>query len=331
MFAASTAYRPAPTLSGQKARRYRGPTPETLVDTYMAQHHSPRYSGAGRRPPPSMPGAPMDPESWWRLYVLSTHVRGAATLQQSVRKEAWADSLRSSPRQEVRSPPGSPRSSGSLSPRTRAVRPAPSLPSQRTARQAMQMASSYPPFKATVPGDSPRALVRHRDVGVQAAIAGEGIQARRAAPALPRATASAEELRQAQRQIVDKITTRFSTLRRAFRTWDADASGSITKEEFIFGLEVLNLNNIRKEVIDTLFNLIDFDSSGNFDFGEFTRVLTSEDVMNMNGPKVQVDNRGQQMRRELEAKRAAQERIAANVGLTVDEYCEYYGLKEIPL
>ena len=58
-------------------------------------------------------------------------------------------------------------------------------------------------------------------------------------------------------------------------------------------------------------------------------MLTAPDVMNMSGPKKRVDTRAEMARRAIEAKKEAQERVAANVGLTVEEYCDYYGLKEV--
>lgn len=40
-------------------------------------------------------------------------------------------------------------------------------------------------------------------------------------------------------------------------------------------LEVLNLNTIRQPVVDKLFDLVDYDQNGMFDFQEFVRVLTA--------------------------------------------------------
>jgi len=159
------------------------------------------------------------------------------------------------------------------------------------------------------------------------------VHAARAPPPLPpNARVTPAELQQAQKVLVDKLTTRFSTLQRAFKTIDTDRSGSITRQEFDVCLEVLNLHTaIRRDVIDKLFELIDYDKNGEFDFQEFVRVLTSADINNMEEIKTKVDNRGDQMRRALDEKRKAQEKVAANVGLTVQEFCEYYGVKEIPV
>lgn len=322
---AHTAYRQAPTLKP----RFRGPTPEKLVDQYMQQQQSPRYHGGrvpSHRPAPS---APANAEEWWKLYVLSTQMRGAATLQQSFRKQAWADSLRSSsPRN---SSAASPRSVNGLSPRSRAARPAPQRPVQRgAAREAFQKASAYPPYRQFDPASMPAEM---KSVGVQAEFAGEGgfeSRPHRAPPPPPPSRpVSPDELRHAQKLINDKLTTRFSTLQRAFKTMDADRSGSISRAELEFTLEVFNLQDIRKATVDRLFSLIDYDGNGEFDFQEFCRVLTAPDVMNMSGPKKRVDTRAEMARRAIEAKKEAQERVAANVGLTVEEYCDYYGLKEI--
>jgi hypothetical protein len=192
----------------------------------------------------------------------------------------------------------------------------------------MQMASSYPPFKPLIgPGSenpvSPR-YRRQRDVGVQAVTAGEGgVQARRPAPTLPsRRPATKQELRDAQSLVVDKLMTKYSDLRAAFRALDSDGSGGISREEFTRFLHIMNAH-IRKEVLDELFDLIDYDMDGKFDYLEFMRVFNSADINNMERPQVRVDNRGEQARRAVQQKRAAQERIAANLGLTVDEYCDY--------
>ena len=353
-------YRPAPTLGPSSARhRTRGgPTTESLVDMYMRQR-VPQQPGLRRQHNPASPrnaaaggGAAMDPETWWKLYVYSTQMRGIATLQHNFRKEAWAESQRGSPRNAPRPQGGgalgggrpsprearreAPRLSPRMSPRFHpdAARPAPQRPQQRrSAREAIAMAANYPPFQTHL--QTPQPPPQKRSVAVQASpresIA--EVYAARVAPQLPpSARITTAELQQAQKALVDKLTTRFSTLQRAFNTIDTDRSGSITRQEFDFFLEVLNLHTaFRRPVIDKLFELIDYDKNGEFDFQEFVRVLTSDDVNNMVAIKTKVDSRGDQARRALEEKRKAQEKIAANVGLTVQEFCEYYGLKEIPV
>lgn len=249
----STTYRPAPTLGGSAGRNFRarGATPESLVDAYLHSQQSPRVRQQGRRPMPQMVSAPMDPESWWRLYVLSTHVRGASTLHQSYEKEPWTDSLRS-PRSSPRSSPGAP-----PSPRTRSLqqhaRPAPQLPPgshrrpapQLQQRRRMGYPSTYPVFRQdTAPKEEPKSF---SSIGVQADAAGEGIVAARPAPVLPgEEEPTAQEMREVQKVLVDKLTSKYKDLRKAFRTFDRDSSGAITKEEMMFGLSIANLNTVRK-------------------------------------------------------------------------------------
>ena len=53
--------------------------------------------------------------------------------------------------------------------------------------------------------------------------------------------------------------------------------------------------------------------------------------MNMEGPRQKVEAVVDDSKLRAERKRRMQEKIAENVGMTVEQYCEYYGLKEIPV
>ena len=207
-------YRAPPSMPGIVRPPPPGPiTPEYLVDRYMSQN-SPRALGSHRK----APEPPSDPESWWKLYVLSTHVRGAATLQQSFRKEAWANSRLRSPRQ----PPGTPRSGGGMPPHSRSGRPAPQLPRHRTAAQAFAIAESFIPEVMEMysldlqqnknqqnfpppPKPGPPTMSRP---GRPASPRVEGLAGHRAAPKMPGKRASTAELNHAQKLIVQKLTDR---------------------------------------------------------------------------------------------------------------------------
>jgi len=78
----------------------------------------------------------------------------------------------------------------------------------------------------------------------------------------------------------EKMTTRFAELRRAFRTLDEDASGSLEREEFKQVLVMFNLG-IPDKVMDKMIDLADFDGDGTINFAEFARIFTAEDVLNM--------------------------------------------------
>merc|ERR1719240_618149 len=75
----------------------------------------------------------------------------------------------------------------------------------------------------------------------------------------------------------EKMTTRFSELRRAFRTLDEDASGALDREEFKQVLVMFNLG-IPDRVMNKLIDLADFDGDGSINYAEFARIFTGENV-----------------------------------------------------
>ena len=78
----------------------------------------------------------------------------------------------------------------------------------------------------------------------------------------------------------EKMTTRFSELRRAFRTLDEDASGSLDREEFKQVLVMFNLG-IPDRVMNKLIDLADFDGDGSINYAEFARIFTAENINNL--------------------------------------------------
>jgi hypothetical protein len=122
------------------------------------------------------------------------------------------------------------------------------------------------------------------------------------------------DLRQAALAIKEKLIDKFGSLTKAFRAMDEDASGTVTVEELFRYLEIINLNNMRKDVVSVLFERIDADESGCFDFKEFARVMNAGDVMKMEAIADKFD--GYEAKRlEAEAAEAAMwQARAAQVG-----------------
>ena len=134
-----------------------------------------------------------------------------------------------------------------------------------------------------------------------------------------------DDLRQAALQIKEKLIDKFGSLQRAFRAMDADASGTVDIDELMRYLEIINLQGTRRDVIQTLFETIDADASGNFDFKEFARVMSAGDVMKMAKVAEKVDGI-EEHRKKMEAEeRKRREYKASLVGMTYEEYEEYWG------
>ena len=104
-------------MSRSQFRAHSSVTPHSLLDNYVAQKEREKvvnpFTRRGRRqthraPPALIAGAPpIDPTSWWKLYVLGTNMRATATLQHSYRREAWSESVRTSSRTNTPRPPPS--------------------------------------------------------------------------------------------------------------------------------------------------------------------------------------------------------------------------------
>ena len=133
-------------------------------------------------------------------------------------------------------------------------------------------------------------------------------------------------VRKAASAMKEKFIDKFGTLTKAFRAMDEDASGTVTREELDRYLLILNLNSVaHPDVITALFETIDADESGNFDFREFSRVMSSGDVMNMAKIEDKVDGYQKVLDEQIAQERAAKEYEAKQLGLTVEEYEDYYG------
>ena len=252
-----------------------------------------------------------DQFNWWEHYALTTNIR-------SLRLAGPGGST--SPR---RSQMGS-----SFTPRGLSARPSLS-PRKTRPMSARDYNSSFPPYRApilkpmiaatpTPPGTPSREPTpASRPASARASPAPKG-------PPQLRPGVTEKDLRSAQSMIREKLTDRFSTLARAFRNIDTNGSGKISKQEFEFALVTLNLNELRHDVKENLFEFIDCDGSGEFDFQEFNRAITAGDVFKMPEIKKYTDPYAEQAAREAAAAQAQLEKEAADAGMTVEEFQNYY-------
>ena len=58
------------------------------------------------------------------------------------------------------------------------------------------------------------------------------------------------------------------------------------------------------------------------------RVFTAPDIMNMEKPKTEVVERGADTQSTEDKARKKREYIAKKQGMSVEQYCEYYGITE---
>ena len=89
----------------------------------------------------------------------------------------------------------------------------------------------------------------------------------------------------------EKMTTRFGELRRAFRTLDEDASGSLDRDEFKNVLVMFNLG-IPPPIIEKIIDLADYDGDGTINYAEFARIVTTEDIFKMKNTLSAVEDGG---------------------------------------
>jgi len=101
---------------------------------------------------------------------------------------------------------------------------------------------------------------------------------------------TADEMRHAQAIIKDKLMDKFSGFQQAFRSVDKDGSGYINRGELEACLLTLNLNMLRKDVVDTLIDFIDCENNLDDDtdggptdihYREFARAMATDDIMKM--------------------------------------------------
>ena len=98
-----------------------------------------------------------------------------------------------------------------------------------------------------------------------------------------------QEVRQAHATIRQKLTDKFTTVARAFRTYDTSHNGYISRAEFEFMLLDLNLDGLRHPVVESLIDIVDShdDTSDEYtsklehdiQFREFARVFTATDLL----------------------------------------------------
>lgn len=60
---------------------------------------------------------------------------------------------------------------------------------------------------------------------------------------------------------------------------DEERTGTIDKDEFQMCFLMMNLDHLRPEVFDALFQLVDTDSNNCLDYNEFARFLCDEDLV----------------------------------------------------
>jgi len=89
---------------------------------------------------------------------------------------------------------------------------------------------------------------------------------------------SEKDLRFYHGQIRDHFATRFTQVRKAFRTLDEDASGKLSYDELKSVLLMFNLA-IPTKVINKIIQLADMDGDGEIDYSEFARIMTADDII----------------------------------------------------
>ena len=123
-------------------------------------------------------------------------------------------------------------------------------------------------------------------------------RAKKAAGPQLRPGVTANELRSAQSLIKDKLLDKHSSLTGAFRSVDKDGSGYISRGELEMCIRSLNLDSIRKDVIDTLCDFIDCENNVDDDedcgptdiqYREFARAFGNDDIMAMKPLQAKVE------------------------------------------
>lgn len=110
------------------------------------------------------------------------------------------------------------------------------------------------------------------------AVTGEDKQL--AAAGVHKVGVTAKEVQNAMRDIRQHWETKYFGLQKGFLMLDDDKDGHISRKEFDMIVRMFNLE-VRKPVVDTLFELADCKHLGYLDFPELQRMLTSEDALHM--------------------------------------------------
>ena len=215
----------------------------------------------------------------------------------------------------------------------------PSVPSPRMSSRPTSARTTYPGYTTTpyalncfpdFKKISPRLLPQPVVVAAPEA-APERIPTPKLKPASPikkkKAMDSADPnaVRQGAAALKEKLIDKHGNLQKAFRSIDEDGSGTITRYELARYLEILNLHmSMKPEVVDALFELIDADESGNFDYKEFARVMSAGDVLKMEAVSDYYDGYSAKMKESEDRERKMKEYEAALVGMTAEEYEAYW-------
>jgi len=92
----------------------------------------------------------------------------------------------------------------------------------------------------------------------------------------------AKDVREAHYTIISKFKERFSGIRKGFLALDDDSDGYISRGEFAKLLKAMNLDtSVRGATLDAVVQLIDVDSNDMFDYPEFQRFASANDVLAM--------------------------------------------------
>ena len=77
---------------------------------------------------------------------------------------------------------------------------------------------------------------------------------------------------QLHRRRINDLLARCGGLRQAFRKFDVNRDGVVSRDEFALGLASIGFDPASNE-IQTLMEIADVDSSGNIQYNEFTRLV----------------------------------------------------------
>ena len=98
-------------------------------------------------------------------------------------------------------------------------------------------------------------------------------------------------------QVAEGLAQNLSRVIDAFRSWDADGSGTIDKKEFRRGLHQLGLTEVDgREEVDALFDEIDTDQSGEIEYNELSAKLKKRNP-DTAAQEVVLDSNGWDVRR----------------------------------